>query len=51
MSEPESDRRRTVKSGDEARQGVTGQNVRFVLAASMLGTVVVLALSWFYFAH
>ena len=51
MSEPGSDRRRTVKSADEARQGVTGHNVRFVLTASMLGTVVVFALIWFYFAH
>jgi hypothetical protein len=42
---------RTVLSKDEARQGVTGHNVRYVLGIGMTAAFVVLALIYvFYFA-
>jgi hypothetical protein len=31
-----------VKSGDDARAGVTGQNVRSVLVASLIGAILLL---------
>ena len=35
--------RRTEKTATEARGGVTGHNVRYVLAASLMGVVIVFA--------
>jgi hypothetical protein len=43
--------RRTVKDTVEARAGVTGHNVRYVLAISMTGAVLVFGLLWLYFFH
>ena len=37
------------KSTDAARQGVTGHNVRYVLAISLVAAVVILAILWFVF--
>ena len=37
------------KSTNAARQGVTGHNVRYVLAISLGATVVILAVLWFFF--
>lgn len=42
---------RIVKSADEAREGVTGHNVRYVLAVSLIGIVIAFAALWFYFIH
>ncbi len=42
---------RIVKSTNEAREGVTGHNVRYVLAISLIGIVVIFAAFWFYFWH
>ncbi len=42
---------RIVKSTDEAREAVTGHNVRYVLAASLTGIVIAFAVLWFYFVH
>jgi hypothetical protein len=45
------DRPRIVKSTTEAREGVTGHNVRYVLLTSLVGAAVILAGLWlFYFA-
>ncbi len=38
-----------VKSATEAREGVTGHNVRYVLTISLVGVIVVLAGLWLYF--
>jgi hypothetical protein len=46
MTEPEE--RSTVVSGDEARQGVTGHNVRYVLLASCVLAVGALIIVIFY---
>jgi hypothetical protein len=35
--------RQTVKTTNDARAGVTGHNVRFVLAASLVGVIIVFA--------
>ena len=35
-----------VKNTNEARQAVTGQNVRYVLAISLAGAVVALGVIW-----
>jgi hypothetical protein len=40
-----------VLSKTEARQGVTGNNVRYVLGSSMVGIVLVFGLLLYYFAH
>jgi hypothetical protein len=40
---------RIVKSTTEAREGVTGHNVRYVLVVSVVGAAVVLAGLWFYY--
>jgi hypothetical protein len=37
------------KSTNKARQGVTGHNVRYVLAISLGAAVVILAILWFAF--
>lgn len=42
---------RIVKTADEAREGVTGHNVRYVLASSLIGVVVAFVALWFYFMH
>jgi hypothetical protein len=42
---------RIVKSADEAREGVTGHNVRYVLAVSLAGIVVIFGALWFYFVR
>jgi hypothetical protein len=38
-----------VKSATEAREGVTGHNVRYVLIVSLLGVVLVFVALWLYF--
>ena len=40
---------RIVKSATEAREGVTGHNVRYVLIISLLGVVLVFVALWLYF--
>jgi hypothetical protein len=43
--------RRPVVSAREARQGVMGHNVRYVLGFALAGVIVVLAIIWLvYFA-
>jgi hypothetical protein len=41
--------RRIVKGATEAREGVTGHNVRYVLLASLTGIVVIFAGLWLYY--
>ncbi len=44
-------KRRIVMSGNRARQGVTGHNVRYVLSLGLAGAIIaVAALYLFYFA-
>jgi hypothetical protein len=38
-----------VKNTVEAREGVTGHNVRYVLVISLAGAVVAFGVLWFYF--
>lgn len=38
-----------TKSATEARQGVTGHNVRFMLAASLAGAIVLLSIVYLWF--
>ena len=46
-----SDEGRIVKGTTEAREGVTGHNVRYVLLMSLAGIVVIFAGLWlFYFS-
>jgi hypothetical protein len=52
MQEPQREERSIEKSTTSARQGVTGHNVRYVLAVSLGAAVVILACVWFaYFAR
>jgi hypothetical protein len=44
------DDRRIEKTATEARAGVTGQNVRYVLAASLIGVIVVFGGLWYFWA-
>ena len=44
-------RHEPVISKTEARQGVTGNNVRYVLGASMLGIILAFGILLFYFSH
>jgi len=39
---------RPVKTTNEARQGITGQNVRTVLIMGTLAVIVIFALLWFF---
>ena len=41
--------RRIVKGATEAREGVTGHNVRYVLLMSLAGIVVIFAGLWLYY--
>jgi len=51
MSFSESPERRPVIPARQARQGVTGHNVRFVLGFSITAVVIVFAIIWIvYFA-
>jgi hypothetical protein len=51
MSSSESPEPRPVIPARQARQGVTGHNVRFVLGFSIAAVVIVFAIIWFvYFA-
>ena len=45
---PDSPSRRPVKTTNEARQGIAGQNVRTVLITSMVAIIVIFALLWFF---
>jgi hypothetical protein len=50
MSAPnETTQARPVVPTTQARQGVTGHNVRYVLGASMAAIVVAFAAIWFYY--
>ena len=50
-SERQTAEHRIVETKREARQGVTGHNVRYVLGFSLAGAIIVLALAYiFYFA-
>ena len=40
---------RIVRSATEAREGVTGHNVRYVLIVSLVGIVIVFSALWLYF--
>ena len=40
-----------VKTTNEARQGVTGHNVRYVLFWSIAAVAIVFALLWFFYFH
>jgi hypothetical protein len=46
MSSPDDPERRRVVPAREARQGVTGHNVRFVLGFSIAAVVIVFAIIW-----
>jgi hypothetical protein len=49
---PDSSSPRPVKSTNEARQGIAGQNVRTVLVIGLGAIVVIFALLWlFYFGR
>ena len=39
MARPEADKSQVTRSANQARQGVTRHNVRYVLAVSLLGAV------------
>jgi hypothetical protein len=41
--------RRITRSATQAREGVTGHNVRYVLIVSLLGVIILLAGLWLYF--
>jgi hypothetical protein len=41
--------RRIIKSATQAREGVTGHNVRYVLMVSLLGVIILFAGLWLYF--
>jgi hypothetical protein len=43
------DHRRIVKDATQAREGVTGHNVRYVLIFSLIGICVVFAGLWLYY--
>jgi hypothetical protein len=47
---PESDTP-IVKSTNQARQGVTGHNVRYVLVIGILAVAAIFALLWLYYFH
>jgi hypothetical protein len=40
---------RVVKSTTEAREGVTGHNVRYVLIVSLVGVLIAFGAVWLYF--
>jgi hypothetical protein len=44
-----SDNRRIVKTTDEARDAVTGHNVRYVLYIGLAAIIVIFAALWFYY--
>jgi hypothetical protein len=46
MTDPD---RVIVKNATEAREGVTGHNVRYVLVVSLAAIIIVFAGLWFYF--
>jgi hypothetical protein len=48
MSSRKTDQR-IVKSAIEAREGVTGHNVRYVLLVSLAGIIVAFGALWFYY--
>jgi hypothetical protein len=41
----------TVKTTTEARQGVTGHNVRYVLGLGLAGVVLAFVVVWFFSGH
>ena len=43
------DQRRIVKGTTEAREGVTGHNVRYVLIISLVGIVILFGGLWLYY--
>jgi hypothetical protein len=45
----QSDERPIVTTTDRAREGVTGHNVRYVLAISMIAVVVIFGGLWLYY--
>lgn len=47
----QSNDRPSVKPTNEARQAVVGHNVRHVLAASLIGVIVVFGLIYLYYFH
>jgi hypothetical protein len=46
---PQSDSKPIVESADEARAGVTGNNVRYVLLAGTAGVIVLFAIVFLYY--
>jgi len=51
MNSPERPQRRPIISGQLARQGVTGHNVRYVLGFALAAVIVVFGIIWLiYFA-
>lgn len=51
MSAPHDDNRRTIISTQEAREGVTGHDVRYVLGFGLIGIIVAFAVVYaIYFA-
>jgi len=51
MSSSEGPQQRQIISGQQARQGVTGHNVRYVLGFAIAAVVVVFGIIWLiYFA-
>ncbi len=49
MNAPNETQERPVLATTQARQGVTGQNVRYVLGASIAAVVVAFAAIWIYY--
>ena len=48
MTEPAKDQPPILKTTTQARQGVTGHNVRYVLAFGVAGAIIALAIiAWF----
>jgi hypothetical protein len=43
------DDRRIVKTGNEAREAVTGHNVRYVLSIGTIAVIIIFAALWFYY--
>ncbi|HZP79664.1 MAG TPA: hypothetical protein VFB45_26255 [Pseudolabrys sp.] len=48
---PEQHGAQIVETRTEARQGVTGHNVRYVLTLSLAGVIVLFAIIYFAFFH
>jgi hypothetical protein len=48
---PEQRGAQIIEKATEARQGVTGHNVRYVLAFGLVGVIILFAIAYFSFFH